>query len=340
MIQSNILIILPNWIGDVVMSLPTIETIREFFPRKEIYILIKETIYPLIEENCNNLGIKPVFYSQKDFKETIDIIKKLRKYNFEKCFILPRSYRMFLITLFSGIKEKYGYGDFIKNLFYVKSLKRDKKSLSKHRVYYYLDVAKLYKDVDNFKPPLIKINKSHTEWAKDFLKDKGINKEFLIGLNPGATYGLAKCWGKEKFKSLIKSLLKKNPKFNFFIFGGKDNVEYNSYFNNTKNSYNLTGKLSLIETASLINECKIFVTNDTGPMHIADALKKDIIAIFGPTDPNETPPFQMNKFIVYEDLECSPCKERECPLKHNKCMKNISVEKVENIICKILDYKF
>ena len=332
MTQGNILIILPNWIGDVVMSLPAIEAIREFFPHREVYILIKKPIYPLIEENCRTLKIKHIFYSEKNFKETINIIKKLKKYNFEKCFILPRSYRMFLIALFSSVKEKYGYGDFIKNLFYVKSLKRDEKSLSKHRVYYYLDVTKLYKDIDSFKAPLIKISKKYTEWAKDFLKEKGINKEFLIGLNPGATYGLAKCWGKEKFKNLIESLLEKNPDFKFIIFGGKDNIAYNSYFDNIKNSFNLTGKLSLIETAALINECKIFVTNDTGPMHIADALKKEIIAIFGPTDPNETPPFQMNKFIVYENLECSPCKKRECPLKHNKCMENISVEKIENII--------
>jgi len=334
----NILIILPNWIGDVVMSLPTVKKSREIFKNDNIYILIRKEIFPLIEENCDTLNILPIFYKDKNFKTTLNLIKAIKKKKFHKAFILPRSYRMFIISLFSNIKELYGYGDLFKNIFLTKSLKRDNHSLSKHRVFYYLDVLNLYKhfDYNNLKPQLILSNKCE-EWAENFLKNEKINNKILIGINPGATYGEAKCWKKENFLKLIDKLNNKFSNLQFLIFGGKDNSNYNSIFNNIKNCLNLTGKLTIDKSAALIKMCKIFITNDTGPMHIADALNVEIIAIFGPTDPEETPPFTKREHLLYKHLDCSPCKERICPKSNNKCMESITVEEVYDKVIKLID---
>ncbi len=335
----KIIIILPNWIGDVIMSLPFLEKSREVFKDAKIKILIKKDIYPLIEENCKTLNISPIFYTKKNFISSLQLIKKLKKENFDIGFILPRSYRMFLITLFSKVKKIYGYADTIKSFFYFKSLKRDKKSLSQHRVYYYLDILSLYKNFDYNIKPQLKINDKNKIWADEFLKKYQINNKIIIGINPGATYGEAKCWKKDNYLILINKLKSIKNNFYFIVFGGKDNISYNSVFDNIKNCLNLTGKLTIDKSAALIDKCNIFITNDTGPMHIADALNIDIIAIFGPTDPNETPPFTKRDYLLYKKLSCSPCKKRECPENTNKCMELITVDKVVECVKKILKIK-
>jgi len=328
----KILIILPNWIGDVVMSLPVLEKSREIFKDSNIKILIRNDIYPLIEENCKFLNISPIFYNKKDFKTTLKIIKKLGRDKFDIAFILPRSYRMFFIAYFSKINKIFSYGDFFKNIFLTKSIKRDKEALSQHRVFYYLNILKLYKNFSNNIKPQLKISSDNIKWSDRFLEENKLKDKIIIGINPGSTYGEAKCWNKDNYLNLLIKLNQLKKNLYFLIFGGKDNIKYNAIFNNIKNSLNLTGKLSLDKSAALIKQCTIFITNDTGPMHIADALEVDIIAIFGPTDPNETPPFTKRKYLLYKQLECSPCKERVCPKNNNECMNIISVDDVfENV---------
>ncbi len=335
--EEKIVVILPNWIGDVVMSLPVLHKLRRLFPGGSIRAVVRKDIFPLIEKNCNMLDVLPLFYSDKSFKDTFGLFKNIKAEKFDKCFVLPRSYRMFFLSLLSGIKEIYGYGDFFKNFFLKKSLKRDKDSLAKHRVYYYLEILKLYRDFefDGNLYPEIFISETLDKWADTFLKENGLTGKVLIGLNPGATYGTAKCWDSEKFNELIALVSSKCRNAIFMIFGGKDNLSYNFHIKGT-NILNLTGKMNLAESAALISKCNLFITNDTGPMHIADALGVNIVAIFGPTDPKETPPFRMNKNIIYKNLPCSPCKERICPLKHNKCMVMISVDEVFMEIKKVL----
>jgi heptosyltransferase-2 len=247
---------------------------------------------------------------------------------------------MFLIALLTSIKEKYGYADFIKKFFFTKALKRDKNSLSKHRVFYYLDILKLYSpNIDYKTSPELNLSERMKLWADDFLKNNALEDKILIGINPSATYGMAKCWPIDRYINLIKLINKNFKNIYFLLFGGKDNVEYNKNII-SDNVINLTGKLSLEKSGALISKCKIFITNDTGPMHIADALDIDIVAIFGPTDPEETPPFRKREHIIYKKIHCSPCKKRICPLNHHQCMINISVNDVYSIIKKILEDKY
>ncbi len=336
--MGKILIILPNWIGDVVMCIPAMEKISEFFPKEEKYCLIRNSILPLIEENLKLYSIKPIEYSEKSFKSSLSLIKNLKKISFKKAFIFPRSYRMFFISLFSNISEIYGYGnDIFRRLILKKMVKRDKKILSIHRVYYYLELIRQIKNFDNFNPPHIVISPKYKTWANDLLKYLKISKPILIGINPGSTYGEAKCWKTEKFISLIE-ILKKNFDCEIFLFGGRDNLEKcETIRRSTKKVLNFAGKLTLIESAALIEKMNIFITNDTGPMHIADALGIKVVAIFGPTDINETPPFRKNGSIIYKNLECSPCKKRTCPFGHNNCMEQIEVDEVFNEVKKLID---
>ena len=332
----KILIVFPNWIGDIVMCLPAVEKIREFFPENEIYALIRKDFFPLIEENLKILKIKPLYYKDKNLKTTYDLIKKLRKLKFKKGFIFPRSFRMLCLSVLSGINEIYGYGnDILKKIFFKVNVKRDNDILSKHRVFYYLELPKRIKNFDSFNPPTLIIPLKYKKWAEDLLKYLHINDKMLIGINPGATYGEAKCWDKDYFIELIE-MIKNEIKCPIFLIGGKDNFEKCEYIRKKTKVLNFAGKLSIIESAALIEKMNVFITNDTGPMHIADALGVKVLAIFGPTDVNETPPFRKNGQIIYKSLDCSPCKKRTCPLEHNNCMKLIKPVEVYNALKELI----
>jgi heptosyltransferase-2 len=148
-----------------------------------------------------------------------------------------------------------------------------------------------------------------------------------IGINPGATYGSAKRWYPEKFAKVGEFF----KDYRLIIFGGpgEEKIAKDIEKNLTHPDFiNLCGKLSIKELCEYIGGLKLFITNDSGPMHIAAAYNVPIVAIFGPTDYKETSPWSKNYKIVSKNLECAPCKKRECPIKTHECMKSIEADEV------------
>lgn len=161
----------------------------------------------------------------------------------------------------------------------------------------------------------------------------------ILGINPGATYGSAKRWYPEEF---AKIAIEMSKKYDIVIFGGpaetniaKD-IENELVSNRITNYQNLAGKTTIPELIEKIAGLDLFVTNDSGPMHIAAAYKVKTIAIFGPTKFTETNQWNNpNGEIVTKNLDCAPCMKRVCPLKHHNCMKNITAADVLNVIVKL-----
>jgi len=159
-----------------------------------------------------------------------------------------------------------------------------------------------------------------------------------IGINPGATYGSAKRWDAKKFAE-VGSFFKN---YKLIIFGGPGEEEIAKEIEKNLNHpdfLNLCGRLSIKELCEYIGGLKLFITNDSGPMHIAAAFGVPIVAIFGPTDYKETSPFSKNYKIVTKNLECAPCKKRECPIKTHECMKSIEADEVKKEAEKLLSEK-
>lgn len=149
-----------------------------------------------------------------------------------------------------------------------------------------------------------------------------------IGINPGATYGGAKRWYPDRFAEVANRLGKW---FDVVIFGGPGEEEIAGEIEKglkIPNYHNWAGKLTLSQLASRIGGLSLFITNDSGPMHIASALGVPVVAIFGPTDWRETSPWGKNSQIVRVPLPCSPCKKRECPLGTHECMRLVTPEMV------------
>lgn len=160
-----------------------------------------------------------------------------------------------------------------------------------------------------------------------------------LGINPGATYGSAKRWYPEEF---AKIAIEMSKKYDIVIFGGpaetniaKD-IENELVSKGITNYQNLAGKTTIPELIERIAGLDLFITNDSGPMHIAAAYKVKTIAIFGPTKFTETNQWNNpNGEIVTKNLDCAPCMKRVCPLKHHNCMKNITAADVLNVIVKL-----
>ncbi|MCJ7764366.1 MAG: lipopolysaccharide heptosyltransferase II, partial [Thiovulaceae bacterium] len=153
-----------------------------------------------------------------------------------------------------------------------------------------------------------------------------------LGINPGATYGSAKRWYPEKFAKVAAHYAKQ---YDILIFGGPGETEMAQEIEaellrlGITNFTNLAGKTSIRELCAYIGGLALFVTNDSGPMHVAAAYQVPTVSIFGPTRHLETSQWKnRHSKIVRHDLECAPCMKRECPLKHHDCMKNIEAYEV------------
>ena len=153
-----------------------------------------------------------------------------------------------------------------------------------------------------------------------------------LGINAGATYGSAKRWYPERFAEVAKEY---SLRYDIVIFGGPSEVEMSKEIElylkkyGVKNYTNLAGKTDIKELCSYVGGCDLFITNDSGPMHVAAAYGVPTVAIFGPTKDKETSQWLNTKSkIVRHDIECAPCMKRECPLKHHECMKSITASEV------------
>jgi heptosyltransferase-2 len=158
------------------------------------------------------------------------------------------------------------------------------------------------------------------------------HKKPTLGINAGATYGSAKRWYPEKFAEVGTAFHKK---YDIIIFGGPNEVDMANEIEmhlknkNVHNYTNLAGKTDIKELCANIASCSLFITNDSGPMHVAAAYQVPTVAIFGPTRYKETSQWMNEKSkIVRHEMECSPCMKRECPLGHHDCMKGITALEV------------
>ena len=313
---KKIFIEIPSWLGDAIMATPAIQNIIKTYPDAKI-TLLGSFVSTQAFENYENIEKIIVDNTKKDgnrYKNLISLAKSIGKVDLAISF--RRSFSSKFMMFFIKAKKKFNY-----------------KRLTKKEIH----LAIRYNDFVN---KVLKLNNEAGDlklYFKPFKFDKP-----TFGINPGATYGSAKRWYPQEFAKLAITL---SSKYDIVIFGGPSeidiakDIEDELVKNGVLNYQNLAGKTSIKELIEKIAGLNLFVTNDSGPMHVAAAYKIKTVSIFGPTKFTETNQWRNDKngLIVTKNLDCAPCMKRECPLKHHNCMKNITASDVMSAILKLED---
>lgn len=327
---SKILVLGPSWVGDMVLAQSLFKTLKQQQPECIIDVAAPAWTLPLLERMPEvNQGIAlPFKHGEFALMERIRFGKSLRNEAYTQAIILTNSLKSAILPFAASIPIRTS---FLGELRY--GLVNDIRPLDK---------AKLPRTVDRFvtlglptdaglpenipNPALI----ANQDNAFATLQRLGIAKSDrpILGLCPGAEYGEAKRWPAEYYAEVARDALGKG--WQVWLFGSDKDIPVTSTINQlTENRCtDFGGKTKLGEAIDLMSLCDAVVSNDSGLMHVAAALDKKLVAIYGSSDPHHTPPMNAKAVIEYLALECSPCFKRECPLMHLNCLKQIKSQSV------------
>ncbi|HAK88692.1 MAG TPA: lipopolysaccharide heptosyltransferase II [Nitrospiraceae bacterium] len=326
---EKILVIKPSSLGDVVHSLPFLQAIKDGFPDAEIHWVIAKGLEGLLEDHPMVKKLKIINKDRwKDLKKIKDtaselagISKELRHEAYDIAIDLQGLLRSGLLTYATGAPVRIGFKEAREggSLFYTHKIRGGRDI---HAVDRYLKIAAALgcktEDI-RFPMPLIKESDKVRR-----LKESAGDYAVIV---PGARWETKK-WSPEKFGRLAAMLDIKS-----IIIGSASDIEISEHIEAASKGKALStaGDTDIKELISIIRGARYVVTNDSGPMHIAAALRIPVIAIFGPTNPERTGPYGNNHIIIRPDIPCAPCYKKKC--KTMRCMEDISVERVYKEIC-------
>lgn len=327
--DAKILIRAANWVGDAIMTTPVIRAVRKNYPEADITLLAKPWVIPVYESNPN---IDRIMEYQNDGRHkkgwgTLLLSKDLRPKQFDLAVLMQNAFEAALITFLGGVKERLGFNTDARGLLLNRAVKMDKELKKGHLIDYYIAIlegANLVPDGRNLE---LFLSEADRQAATKLLAQNGFDLfKPVIGINPGATGGTAKQWFPERYAALARQLSLKYG-VQILIFGGPSDHELGEYIKDRSQGscINIAGQTSLGQAFALIEQCSLFVTNDSGLMHAAAALNVNQVAIIGSTDFVATAPANPNSVMVRVPVECSPCLKDTCPTDH-RCMERISVD--------------
>lgn len=326
--RDSILVKANNWLGDAVMSLPTLEGLKRMHPRARIAVLSLEHLADLYR-------LLPYVDEVLPYRTALQAVRQMRSRTFQSALILPRSFRSALLAVLARIPTRVGYAADARSALLTVVVPRDPEFLKTHRVYYFYNLLRGFGPPPPVPAPRLPVPDEARSWARERLRGSG--SKLKIGINPGAAYGEAKRWGEARFAAVGKRLIR-DADATILVLGGPSEADLGGRIAEAVGpaAQNWCGKTTLPQLAGLLAEVDLLITNDTGPMHLADAVGCPVVAIFGPTDPVTTRPFGRNHIVVRHAIDCSPCLERTCPLKHHLCMDSIQPNEVLDAAWKIL----
>ncbi len=338
-LPKNIIVRMPNWLGDAVMATPVLADLKSRFKNAKITAMCQSNIAPLLKNDPNIDDVlsyaKPNGWIHRVTHP--EVIESLRRGKYDLGILLTNSFSSAWLFFAGKVQNRIGFDGNYRNMLLNKSVPFPENMETQHLVTTYkMLLAPVGVPISKNLPKLY-VSFEESEIADDLLNNLKINPKIntIIGINPGAAYGSAKCWLPERFKALNERLLK-DPNTYIIYFGDQAGTSLvNDICKETNDRViNLAGKTTIRNLMALIQKCSLFLTNDSGPMHIASALGTKLIALFGSTSDVKTGPFGNSK-IIHKHVECSPCYKRVCPIDF-RCMTKISVEEVYQEIQKLL----
>ncbi len=338
---SKILVRATNWLGDAVLSLPAIRAVGEAFPAARLTVVARPWVADLYGRES---AIDEVMlYQPRGWKDRREFAARLRQERFDCAILLQNAFDAALMAWMAGIPARIGYRRDGRGCLLTTSVPvPEPGEIPRHERFYYLEMLRRAKLIDNeqyFRAgigdiQLQGITAAQASGARH-LAAMGVSGD-VIGISPGAAYGNAKRWLPERFAeagvAICARLASAGLRSGVVVAGsaparplcaqvaaGIERVGMQTW--------NLAGETSLREFIDLAAVCRLFLTNDSGAMHVSSALGVPTVAVFGATDDTTTGPAGPFARVVRKHAECSPCLRRECPIDH-RCMTRVSVEAV------------
>ena len=354
-VPARILVISPNWIGDAVMAQPLLQMLKAR-PGKgavPIDVMAPPSVAPVWRAmaEIDTVIEAPFQRGALQWRERRAVALQLRQRGYGEAYVLPNALKFALIPWLAGISTRIGYrGEMRYGLLNV--MHHDSKSAPRPMVPFYAALAA---------PPCRQIAE-RSAWPRPRLQVSDAQRHDVrsrfnvneaapvVVFAPGAEFGTAKRWPPAHFAALAQHILLQHPAATILLLGSpKDRAVCDDIVaaaarlpgmggpESATSIRNLAGETALGDAIALIAGAAAMVSNDSGLLHVASALNRPVVALYGPTDPQHAPPFSDVARSMYLGLACAPCRQRECPLGHHDCMRKLSPQMVWQPLQPMLD---
>lgn len=310
----------PNWLGDAVLSLAAVRDLRRNFPEARLEVLARPRVAGLYRAVTEVDDVS----ASAGFREDVAAARG----RFDAAVLLPNSLGSALAVYAAGVPERWGYATAGRGRLLTRRAQVPAGVRGRSQVYYYRAMlGEIGLQVSAAPDVSIRCPEEWGARGSALLDGSGAGDAW-IGLSPGATYGSAKRWLPERYAA-VGALLGRRTGARIAILGSAAERPLGEAIaaGMRSGALVLCGETGLPDLVGVISRLRLFVTNDSGPMHLAAALGVPVVAVFGPTDWRETAPAGASHRLVREPVHCSPCKLRECPIDH-RCMRRVTVERV------------
>jgi heptosyltransferase-2 len=334
----RILVISPNWIGDAVMAQPLLQRLRAAHPGTPIDVLAPPAVSPVWRQmaEVDEVLETPFRHGALQLRERWKYARLLRRRGYSQAYVLPNTIKYALIPWLAGIGRRVGYKG--ESRYGLINVMHHDETPPRPMVAFYAALAGPPLAAQNvglpaaqnagLRPaqaalPRPRLVASAAQIAAVCARTGIDAARPLVAFAPGAEFGGAKRWPARHFAALGQAILANEPSTQIALLGSpKDQQACTEVAAGMPGAavFNLAGATSLAEAIALIARAAAVVANDSGLLHIASALNRPVVALYGPTDPDHAPPFSDLAASISLRLDCSPCKQRECPLGHQNCM--------------------
>lgn len=323
----KIVVRIPNWVGDAILARPALDSLRARYPEAEIVVAAGEWVRDLFGAEPGGFRVLTID-GGRNRRGLAAAAEALRAEAFDIGLLFTNSFGSALLFRKAGIPERWGYRRDGRGVLLTRGVKPpDPQAEPRHHIHYYLDLVRSLgiPPVD----PVLKLTPTPAERAEAKIRLRALGAEEgrpLVILNPGAAFGPTKRWPAERFTALA-GLLRSAVGARIVLTGSAEEAPLTAEIaaGLEEPPIDLAGRTSLRGLLAIMAEASLFVTNDTGPMHMANALRVPVVAVFGPTEPRATAPFHPPSVVLKKDAFCGPCHYRTCPFDH-RCMRTITAE--------------
>jgi len=320
---KRILVITLSNIGDAVLTTPVIQILRRDFPQGHLAVLVGPRAFSVFK-NDRRINKKIIYDKSISWKNKLGLVNRLREDRYD----LVVDLRQTLFGIFLGAR------------YHTSVFARAPGALTHMKDRHLWKLKSLGLDINDAAGPSVMFSEDDQDNIQQLFKKWQIKeRQIVVGIAPGAR-NMTKRWEKEGYRQLIKRLIKEYKAKVIVAGDDQDEPWVKEIITQIKPApFNVCGKINIGELTFLLTKCRLLVTNDSAPMHLAWAMNTPVVAIFGPTNHKKYAPAGVHDIVIRKDLACSPCEQSLCPKGTRECMKSINADEVFAACKRILDEK-